>query len=59
MDKGHKRCTVCGIAEPEDGMICDRCKALIRGEALDKQHDIKKDAEREFRKEGVDPTKSR
>lgn len=57
MDKGHKRCTVCGIAEPEDGMICEKCKALIRGEAVDKHKEIKKDADREFRKGGVDPAK--
>ncbi|MCL5966573.1 MAG: hypothetical protein M1550_05130 [Deltaproteobacteria bacterium] len=55
MDKVRKRCTVCGIAEAQDGMICDKCKAIIRGEALDKRKEIRKDAEREFRKEGVDP----
>lgn len=55
MDKGRKRCTVCGIEEAQDGMICEKCKAQIRGEALDKRREIRKDADREFRKEGVDP----
>ena len=48
------RCTVC--AKPFDGgSICPQCEAMIRGEAADKHRRIKKDADREFHKEGVDP----
>jgi hypothetical protein len=30
------------------------CKALIRGEALEQQHQIKKDADRSLHKEGLE-----
>ncbi|MBI5342951.1 MAG: hypothetical protein HZB63_06520 [Deltaproteobacteria bacterium] len=51
------RCMVCGKEKEMTGAICDLCKAEIRGEAVDKQKQIKKDAERELRKEGVKPEK--
>ena len=47
-------CTVCG-KEFEGGLICPHCEAVIRGEAIEKHHQIKKDAEREFHKDGVEP----
>jgi len=50
-----RRCSVCGKEKEMANIICDECKAVIRGEALDKHKQIKKDAEREFRKEGVTP----
>jgi len=36
-----------------EGGICDPCKALIRGEALEKRHQIKKEADRSLHKEGT------
>ncbi len=48
------RCTVCGKAF-EGGSICPHCEAMIRGEAIEKHHQVRKDAEREFHKEGVEP----
>jgi predicted amidophosphoribosyltransferase len=51
------RCMVCGKEKEMTDAICDLCKAEIRGEAVDKQKQIKKDAERELRKEGVKPEK--
>ena len=36
-----------------EGGICDPCKAIIRGEALEQQHQIKKDADRSLHKEGT------
>lgn len=51
------RCTVCGKEKELSGGICEECKAMIRGEAADKRHRIRKDAEREMTKEGVPPKK--
>jgi len=51
MDK--KRCMVCAKEGAFEGGICDLCKALIRGEALEQQHQIKKEADRSLHKEGT------
>lgn len=51
MDKDH--CMVCAKQGAFEGGICDLCKAIIRGEALEGQHQIKKDAERSLHKEGT------
>jgi hypothetical protein len=37
-----------------EGGICDPCKALIRGEALEGQHQIRKDADKALHKEGLE-----
>ena len=37
-----------------EGGICDLCKALIRGEALEHRHQVKKDADRSLHKEGLE-----
>ena len=47
------RCMVCAKEGTFEGGICDTCKALIRGEALEGQHQVKKEAERTLRKEGT------
>ena len=57
MTEQIRRCMVCGKPDPGEDTICTVCKALIRGEALDHQKQIKKDADRELRKEGSDPLK--
>ncbi len=49
------RCMVCGKEKELSGSICEECKAMIRGEAADKRHQIRKDAEREIKKGGVTP----
>ena len=51
MDKN--RCMVCAKEGAFEGGICDLCKALIRGEALEQQHQIKKDADRSLHREGT------
>ena len=48
------RCMACAKEGAFEGGICDPCKALIRGEALEQQHQIKKDADRSLHKEGTD-----
>jgi hypothetical protein len=51
-DAKHKRCIVCGLVEPEDDSICIHCKAVIRGEAIERHHHEKKEADRVLHKEG-------
>ena len=51
MDKN--RCMACAREGAFEGGICDPCKAIIRGEALEQQHQIKKDADRSLHKEGT------
>ncbi len=49
-----KRCIVCGVADPGDDTICPVCKAMIRGEAVARHREIRKDADRVLHKEGSD-----
>jgi len=50
-DQNH--CMVCAREGAFEGGICDLCKARIRGEALEQQHQVKKDADRSLHKEGT------
>ncbi|MCR4309678.1 MAG: hypothetical protein NUW14_06635 [Deltaproteobacteria bacterium] len=52
MDKN--RCMVCAKEGAFEGGICDLCKAIIRGEALEGQHQIRKDADKSLHKEGTE-----
>ncbi|MGA6993554.1 MAG: hypothetical protein WBX50_06630 [Candidatus Deferrimicrobiaceae bacterium] len=52
-----KRCMVCAKEKIFEGSICEECKAMIRGEASEKRKKIRKEAEREIRREGVPPKK--
>ena len=49
-----KRCIVCGIADPGEDTICAVCKAMIRGEAVERHQGIKKEADRVLHKEGTE-----
>jgi hypothetical protein len=51
-DVMHKRCIVCGLVEPEDDLICQHCKAVIRGEAIEHHQHEKKEADKALHKEG-------
>lgn len=44
---------ICAKPGPHQGGICDPCKAKIRGEALQEQQQVKKDADRSLRREGT------
>lgn len=59
MTAEKRRCMVCGKEKEMTDAICDLCKAEIRGEAVDKHKQIKKDADRDLRKGGVEPDKKR
>jgi hypothetical protein len=48
-----KRCMVCAKPGAFEGGICDPCKAKIRGEVLERQNQIRKDADRSLHKEGT------
>ena len=50
---GKNRCMTCAKEGTFKDGICDPCKANIRSEALEKQHQIKKDADRSLHKEGT------
>ena len=52
MDKN--RCMACAKERAFESGICDPCKALIRGKALEQQHQIRKDADRSLHKEGLE-----
>lgn len=54
-----KRCIVCGIADPGEDTICPPCKALIRGEAVERHREIRKEADRVLHKEGTDIVRTR
>ena len=54
MTEKMRRCMVCGIADPAEDTICPLCKAMIRGEAVERHREIKKDADRVLHKEGTD-----
>jgi hypothetical protein len=51
-DVTHKKCIVCGLVEPEDDSICIHCKAVIRGEAVERHQHEKKDVDVALHKEG-------
>jgi predicted amidophosphoribosyltransferase len=52
-----KRCLVCAKEKTFEGSICEECKAMIRGEASEKGKKIRKEAEKEIRREGIPPKK--
>jgi len=54
-----KRCMVCGVADPGEDTICPLCKAMIRGEAVERHRAIKKDADRVLHREGTDIIKTK
>lgn len=47
-------CLVCGKPDPGEDTICSPCKALIRGEAIERHKAIKKDADQVLHKEGTE-----
>jgi predicted amidophosphoribosyltransferase len=57
MTERKQRCMVCAKEKTFTGTICEECKAMIRGEATEKGKKVRKEAEREIRREGVPPKK--
>lgn len=48
------RCLVCGKPDPGEDVICPACKAHIRGEAVQRHKEIKKEADKALHKEGTE-----
>jgi hypothetical protein len=46
---------LCGLQEVETGSICPTCAEGVKREALGKQANLKQQAEREIRRQGVNP----
>lgn len=58
MGEGTRKCMVCAREHAEGGSICPACQARIRGEVLERQKQVRKDAEKELhRQEGEPPKK--
>jgi len=53
MTERIQRCMVCAKEKTFAGTICEECKAMIRGEAAEKGRKIRKEAEKEIRREGI------
>jgi hypothetical protein len=49
----RRRCMVCAKEFEMAGSVCDACNAKIRGEAVGKKEEMRKQAEREVKRAGV------
>lgn len=54
-----KRCMLCGRQDVESGSICPACSEGVKREALGKQANLKQQAEREIRRQGVNPASTK
>jgi hypothetical protein len=48
------RCLVCAKPDPGEDTICPQCKALIRGEALERHREIRREADKALHKVGTE-----
>lgn len=55
MTEQRKTCMLCGREDVESGSICPTCSEGVKREALGKQANLKQQAEREIRRQGVNP----
>ena len=55
MAEAPKICMLCGLQEVETGSICPACSEGVKREAIGKQANLKQQAERESRRQGVNP----
>jgi len=53
-----KMCMLCGMREVETSSICPACADSVKREAMGQQADVKRQAEREIRRQGVTPASS-
>jgi hypothetical protein len=59
MSEKPKVCMICGLQEVETGSICPSCSEGVKREALGKQANLRQQAEREIRRQGVNPETSK
>jgi hypothetical protein len=55
MTEKPKLCMLCGLQEVETGSICPACAEGVKREAMGKQANLKQQAEKEIRRQGVNP----
>ena len=53
-----KMCMLCGMREVETSSICPMCAESVKREAMGQQAAVKRQAEREIRRQGVSPEAS-
>ena len=59
MAEAAKLCMICGLQEVETGSICPTCAEGVKREAMGKQATLKRQAEKEIRRQGVHPDQSK
>ena len=50
-----KLCMLCGLEKVDSGSICPSCAEGVKREALGKQANLKRQAEQEIRRQGINP----
>ena len=55
MAEKPKLCMLCGMREVETSSICPTCSEGVKREALGKQSLLKQQADKEIRRQGVNP----
>ena len=53
-----KMCMLCGMREVETSSICPTCAEGVKREAMGQQVAVKRQAEKEIRRQGVNPASS-
>ena len=53
-----KMCMICGMREVETGSICPTCAESVKREAMGQQATVKRQAEKEIRRQGITPASS-
>ena len=53
-----KMCMLCGMREVETSSICPACAEGVKREAMGQQAAVKRQAEKEIRRQGVSPEAS-
>jgi len=53
-----KMCMICGMREVETSSICPTCAEGVKREAMGQQSSLKRQAEQEIRRQGVNPESS-
>ena len=58
MAEKPKMCMLCGVREVETKSICSTCAESVKREAMGQQATVKRQAEQEIRRQGVNPKAS-
>jgi hypothetical protein len=58
MAEKPRMCMLCSMREVETSSICSTCAESVKREAMGQQATVKRQAEREIRRQGVNPDAS-